>query len=133
MTTPAPIRHTPPTWTVADNIGSFAGRGWRLSGPEGFEVYPDSKRHEAIAEAVRREAAYLCTAPHVCADANCPGNQNRLKLEAFDKLVEAMEHVMHDIDHPNDVMPFHKSTVSLAAQQGAREALALAQQIKVNP
>lgn len=38
------------------------------------------------------------TAPHECDDPKCPGNVNRLKLEAFPDLLEACKAVAIDID-----------------------------------
>lgn len=44
-------------WFVSDDSGSFTGRGWRLSGPGGFEVFRDDQRQLAEDEAVRRNRA----------------------------------------------------------------------------
>lgn len=37
-------------YKVTDNSGSFTGRGWRLSGRGGFEVFPD--HHEMLANQI---------------------------------------------------------------------------------
>jgi hypothetical protein len=54
-------------------------------------------------------------APHECDDAECPGNVNRLKLEAFDDLLRGCkfllnqcgEHNIIDDDHEGDYIHVH--------------------------
>jgi hypothetical protein len=44
-------------YTVSDNSGSFTGRGWRLSGPAGFWVFPDKQMEMAELSAEIANAA----------------------------------------------------------------------------
>lgn len=45
-------------YKVTDNSGSFTGRGWRLSGPTGFDVYADREEQRAHYDCRQLNIAY---------------------------------------------------------------------------
>ena len=84
------IRHTPGDWVLEAN-----GPCWNLRSPDRVDHFlvlvgmlhnnPGELKANAHLIATAR------TAPHECADTQCPGNINRRKLEAFDGLLAVCE------------------------------------------
>ncbi len=60
----------------------------------------DTRKYSTSAAAFNGNT-YLCKrtteVPHECADPICPGNVNRLKLEAVDDLLSALDDVRSDL------------------------------------
>lgn len=65
------------------------------------ETYPTVAKHTGLPGSVedhKRLLEVVSTVPHKCPDANCPGNRNRRKLEAGEKLLATCKRLVSDTE-----------------------------------
>jgi len=79
------MHHTSWPWEV-DFIDKFCPGAYRL-----LNDIPHGEPGDRFDEANLRLIEAAPTAPHECADPLCPGASNKRKLEAFDKMLEALK------------------------------------------
>lgn len=68
--------------------------------------------------------------PHKCDDPRCPGNANRLKLAAFDELLEALKDLLYV---PHVIANAPGSTITEIRQDAEAKAKAAIAQAEANP
>ena len=84
------MKHTPGEWVANGNYITLQKLQHDLIAKTLTYDFP---QEEAVANA--QLIALAPTAPHECDDPNCPGNINRLRLEAFDDLLEACQKLLY--------------------------------------